>query len=267
MDKYMKCKIFAMTFIMAICFVAGLLFKDWLNDGAAPESALAIAALIITFAIFFWKCEIDGENSRYDDTGHLSMGIFSTSDKNPLLDKKENFVTDTKVSFSTPDPIEDGLFDGKMSHKVVFLGSEGLSYTAEYLKNLEKNLEGLNEASNQIFQINKAKGFWDNERNIGELLMLVTSELGEAMEAHRKGNFADWDKFATNPGTHNFESEETKFNTSFSICIKDTFEDEIADAVIRLLDLSAGLGIDLERHINAKVKFNTSRPKLHGKSY
>lgn len=159
MDKYMKCKIFAMTFIMAICFVAGLLFKDWLNDGAAPESALAIAALIITFAIFFWKCEIDGENSRYDDTGHLSMGIFSTSDKNPLLDKKENFVTDTKVSFSTPDPIEDGLFDGKMSHKVVFLGSEGLSYTAEYLKNLEKNLK--NDLPEQNIYVIETKGLTD----------------------------------------------------------------------------------------------------------
>lgn len=159
MDKYMKCKIFTMTFIMAICFVAGLLFKDWLNDGAAPESALAIAALIITFAIFFWKCEIDGENSRYDDTGHLSMGIFSTSDKNPLLDKKENFVTDTKVSFSTPDPIEDGLFDGKMSHKVVFLGSEGLSYTAEYLKNLEKNLK--NDLPEQNIYVIETKGLTD----------------------------------------------------------------------------------------------------------
>ena len=132
---------------------------------------------------------------------------------------------------------------------------------------LEENLKGLNEASNQIFQNNKAKGFWDKERNVGELLMLVTSELGEAMEAHRKNKFSDWDKFNTNPGTHNFESEEKKMKTSFEICIKDTFEDEIADAVIRLMDLSAGLGIDLEKHISAKVKYNTSRPKLHGKAY
>ncbi|MDV7400066.1 hypothetical protein RZS08_52105, partial [Arthrospira platensis SPKY1] len=43
----------------------------------------------------------------------------------------------------------------------------------------------LNSLSNQIYEANKAKGFWDKERNVGELLMLVTSELGEAMEAHR----------------------------------------------------------------------------------
>ena len=47
----------------------------------------------------------------------------------------------------------------------------------------------------------------------------------------------------------------------------DTFEDEIADAVIRLLDLAAGLGIDLEKHISSKVQYNETRPILHGKSY
>lgn len=31
------------------------------------------------------------------------------------------------------------------------------------------------------------KGFWDFERNKGEMLMLVSSELAEALEAHRAG--------------------------------------------------------------------------------
>jgi NTP pyrophosphatase (non-canonical NTP hydrolase) len=115
---------------------------------------------------------------------------------------------------------------------------------------------GLNESAQIIFQNNKEKGFWDKERNVGEMLMLVVSELGEAMEAHRKGIFADklaWDTFN---GTHQFQST-----------IKDTFEDELADAVIRLLDMSAGLGIDLEAHINAKVAYNATRQRLHGKGY
>lgn len=117
--------------------------------------------------------------------------------------------------------------------------------------------EGLNKSAQIIFQNNKAKGFWDKERNVGELLMLVTSELGEAMEAHRKGKFSQWDKFHQGIAHGNL----------FETYIKDTFEDEIADSVIRLLDLSAGLGIDLEKHINEKIKFNESRPKLHGKLY
>ncbi len=131
---------------------------------------------------------------------------------------------------------------------------------------LDNLLTGLNQASSLIHQNNKAKGFWDKERNIGELLMLVTSELGEAMEAHRKSKFANWenyDKLRLQLGNN-----PNAFDTvSFEEHIKDTFEDEIADAVIRLLDLAAGLGIDLEKHISSKVQYNETRPTLHGKSY
>ena len=91
--------------------------------------------------------------------------------------------------------------------------------------------------------------------------MLVTSELGEALEAHRKGRFAEFEQAETNVRLGG------EWGANFKAHIKDTFEDEIADAVIRLLDLSAGLGIDLEKHINAKVRYNESRPKLHGKLY
>ena len=39
-----------------------------------------------------------------------------------------------------------------------------------------------------IHQTAKDKGFWDTERNMGEMLMLVISELAEALEAHRDGS-------------------------------------------------------------------------------
>lgn len=123
---------------------------------------------------------------------------------------------------------------------------------------------GLNESADVIFQNNKEKGFWDCERNVGELLMLVTSELGEAMEAHRKGRFVKWEDYEKDY-SHQETLEQKK--AGFEMYIKDNFEDEIADAVIRLLDLSAGLGIDLEKQINAKVKYNKLRERLHGKLY
>jgi NTP pyrophosphatase (non-canonical NTP hydrolase) len=126
--------------------------------------------------------------------------------------------------------------------------------------------EGLNASAQIIFQSNKAKGFWDKERNVGELLMLVTSELAEAMEAHRKGKFANWENYSGFCLQSDY-NRNTFDPTSFGHYVKDTFEDEIADAIIRLLDLSAGLGIDLEKHIDAKVLYNESRPKLHGGLY
>jgi NTP pyrophosphatase (non-canonical NTP hydrolase) len=37
----------------------------------------------------------------------------------------------------------------------------------------------------------KEKGFWDTERNVSEMLMLIVSELAEAQEALRKDQFAE----------------------------------------------------------------------------
>ena len=66
--------------------------------------------------------------------------------------------------------------------------------------------------------------------------MLVITELSEAVEADRKGKRA-------NVGCFNVFSDYNRpagYAFSFESTIKDTIEDELADAVIRLLDL-AGL--------------------------
>lgn len=128
------------------------------------------------------------------------------------------------------------------------------------LNNLNKLCNGLNDSAKTILNNNIEKGFNNPNYNVGELLMLVTSELGEALESHRKGKFSDWELFLN-------DASKIGDVESFKLHIKDTFEDEIADAVLRLLDLSARLNIDLEKHINAKVEFNKTRPYLHGKNY
>lgn len=121
----------------------------------------------------------------------------------------------------------------------------------------------LNILAATIHQVNKEKGFWDKERNVGEMLMLVTSELGEAMEAHRKGKFADWIGYQEAiEGTESKNKQE-----AFEQFIKDSFEDEIADAVIRLFDMAGGLNINLDKHIEAKLDYNRSRARFHGKKY
>ena len=121
----------------------------------------------------------------------------------------------------------------------------------------------LNILAAEIHLVNKEKGFWDKERNVGEMLMLVSSELGEAMEAHRKGKSADWIGYQEAIEGRALMSKEE----AFEHCIKDSFEDEIADAVIRLLDLAAGLNINLDKHIEAKLAYNRSRDRFHGKEY
>jgi len=115
---------------------------------------------------------------------------------------------------------------------------------------------GLNESAHRIYKANAEKGFWDKERNVGEMLMLVVSELGEAMEAHRKGLLTTNEDWLLYAATDDFKSN-----------IKDKFEDEIADAIIRLLDMCGGLSINIEEHIQHKVAYNQSREKFHGKKY
>lgn len=119
----------------------------------------------------------------------------------------------------------------------------------------------LNTITDIVFSQNKQKGFWDQRRNVGELLMLITSELGEAMEAHR------CNRFACNGVFEREIKEGVEPKDCFEKNIKDTFEDEITDAIIRLFDLCGGLGIDLDFHFEKKMEYNLKRPKLHGKSY
>ncbi len=91
--------------------------------------------------------------------------------------------------------------------------------------------------------------------------MLVVSELSEALEAHRKDRFANWEQFRQDI------MDGVEKDDAFRNNIKDTFEDEIADAMIRLFDLSGALGISIEDHIMAKLKYNRNRPHKHGKKY
>lgn len=94
-------------------------------------------------------------------------------------------------------------------------------------------MQDLNTLAQKIHENAKAKGFWDKPRSTGEVFMLIVSELGEALEADRSGKRANWDAYQL------FKDEDYDDTTAFAANIKDTFEDEIADVVIRILDWCA----------------------------
>ena len=107
------------------------------------------------------------------------------------------------------------------------------------------------------------KGFYDDgAKNIGELLMLVVSELGEALESHRKHGiiYKNLDNIET-------LQDKDEFILHFERHLKNSFQDELADAVIRICDMCGYLNIDLEKHIELKMKYNSTREYKHGKRY
>ena len=123
-------------------------------------------------------------------------------------------------------------------------------------------------------QVAKDKGFWETERNVPEMLMLVVSELSEALEALRKDHYADkgivkdlMQDIDLDRTDEEFLFKAIAWKKSFEENIKSSFEDELADVVIRLFDLCGGLGVDLEKHIELKMMYNSMRGYKHGKQF
>ena len=90
----------------------------------------------------------------------------------------------------------------------------------------------LNELRDRALQIAEDKGFNEANLEIGTKLMLVVSELGEAMEALRSDKRCNLYALEKDP---TFYFKERPYR--FKFMVKDTFEDEIADAIIRLLQI------------------------------
>ena len=125
----------------------------------------------------------------------------------------------------------------------------------------------INELAKKAHENAKSKGFFDTEKNIGEMLMLIVTEVAEACEADRKDYYANWDNFNKELRAQEKAGHKDAWKTAFDIHIKDTFEDELADIMIRVMDLAAFKGIDLHSHIEGKMNRNALREHKHGKKY
>lgn len=127
----------------------------------------------------------------------------------------------------------------------------------------------ISEISQNIHENAVEKGFWDGihghkltSEQLCQKLLLIISEVTEAMEADRKN------RHCTSDISYicNYNIDEM-FITDFEIGVKDTVEDELADSVIRIFDLAKKMNINLEKHIEAKNRYNKTRPAMHGKKY
>lgn len=116
--------------------------------------------------------------------------------------------------------------------------------------------ETLRELQRGIHELAYEKGWWDDydRDDLGRLklttdqviskIALIHAELSEAVEEARKSpNYSEIYYDSSKP---------------------EGFAVELADALIRTLDLCEGLGIDAEDIVRIKHEYNKTRPRRHG---
>lgn len=89
----------------------------------------------------------------------------------------------------------------------------------------------LNEMQTEIHATAKEKGWWDRPREVPELLCLVHAEVSEALEKYRVGDPIDY---------------------------------ELADIIIRVLDMAEFYGLNMQTLVENKMSFNKLREYRHG---
>lgn len=109
----------------------------------------------------------------------------------------------------------------------------------------------LNSYRDRVYQNALNHGWHEEERSDEHWLCLVVSELMEAVDADRKDKYADTGAFKLMLN-HNIihlklygDEFDIAFSSAFDGYIKDSVQDELADACIRLLDLAGLRNLDL----------------------
>lgn len=94
-----------------------------------------------------------------------------------------------------------------------------------------------NELSREAHENAIKHGWWEKQLSNEHCLMLVITEVSEAVEADREKRKADIEAF----------NRMGNKQIAFERFIKNTKEDEMADIAIRLFDLAEHLGIDFDK--------------------
>ena len=128
----------------------------------------------------------------------------------------------------------------------------------------------INELAKEVHENAVAHGWWEKPPTLPEALCLIHAELSEALEEYREGNPLIY-------GTCALAAEDCKFSGVCDRvgrpgedegidgpCKPEGIAVELADVILRTLDLVAALGVDVDAVVMAKHKYNLGREYKHG---
>ena len=119
----------------------------------------------------------------------------------------------------------------------------------DYTKNIMNlpKTEELNALRDECYKIACEHGWHDEEHSERHFLCLVISELMEAVEADRIDRHADLESL-------NDAASVYPWVRCFATYVKDTVENELADAAIRILDLAGLQDCDIGEAVTVRLK-------------
>ena len=130
----------------------------------------------------------------------------------------------------------------------------------------------LNAWANEIHENAVAHGWWEQERELPEILMLIVSELAEALEEARAGRPMVWYECIVEEIP--CEGVKCSLYNNDGSCLTGKLSPkpegiavEVIDALIRILDWCGHEGLDVEELVREKHEYNKSRPYKHGKKF
>mgnify|MGYP001615284767 CR=1 FL=1 len=131
------------------------------------------------------------------------------------------------------------------------------------------NYLDLNDLARQIHATAVEKGWYgldgDEDRNIGEVIALMHSELSEALEEWRNpGQPAGLIYFRTSAGGESIRWPSPDADYPKMLGKPEGFPVELADCIIRILDTCHALKIDIAEAVRIKMEYNATRSYRHG---
>lgn len=127
-------------------------------------------------------------------------------------------------------------------------------------------MKGLNELRDEALRIATEHGFTD--QSVGETLMLMVTEVAEAMEDHRAGHSPTKTWYEIRGRRFAMKDPPPKDNPGIEAGDRAKpcgIPSEMADIVILVMHFCGKHGIDIEKAVEEKMVYNESRPFMHGK--